>query len=89
MKKQRMMSGIDEYLKAGLERGQKLNHYKMLKEITALVETDFCAEMEMRTLPKSQEFTQKESEEMAHLLATIYSIAHCIHCHACQTKYLT
>jgi succinate dehydrogenase/fumarate reductase-like Fe-S protein len=83
------MTGIDEYLKAGQYRGQRLNHYKMLKDIVKLVETDFCAEMEMKTLPKSQKFTQEESEEMAHLLATVYSISHCIHCHTCQTKYLT
>ena len=83
------MEQIDEYLKAGQERGQRLNHYKMLKEITALVETDFCAEMEMKTMPKSRQFTQEEAEQMAGLLARVYSIAHCIHCHACQTKYLT
>jgi succinate dehydrogenase/fumarate reductase-like Fe-S protein len=83
------LQGIDEYLKTGEERGQRLNHYKMLKEIVGLVETDFCSEMEMKSLPKSKQYTQKEAQQMANLLGKIYSTAHCIHCYACQTKYLT
>lgn len=79
---------IDEYLKEGKSRGKKLDHYKMLEEIAEIVETDFCSEMEMKSMPKSGKYTQEEALEMSHLLGNVYLIAHCIHCRACQGKYL-
>jgi hypothetical protein len=82
------MIHIRNDLELGKERGKHLNHYKMLSEITDLVETDFCSEMELKTLPKSREYTQEEATQMAQIIGRVYSIAHCIHCHACQTKYL-
>jgi hypothetical protein len=65
----------------------KLDYKKMLKEIDALVETDFCFEMECHKLPNVSKFTQKEAEQMSEIISSIYSIAHCVHCSACQTKY--
>lgn len=65
----------------------KLNHLKMLEEIDDLVETDFCFNMDLKTMPRSKKFTQKEAHEMAQLLERIYLIAHCIHCSACNSKY--
>ena len=66
------------------------NRYKMKKEellekICTLVETDFCADMELRTMPndgKYPEITQEEAREMAKLLASVYHYAHQIHCGA-------
>ena len=79
----------EEYLKKGRELGKKLAHYKMLEEINTLVVTDFCEEMSMKSMKEcSEKYTQEEATQMADLLGRIYLIAHCIHCHACQTKYL-
>jgi hypothetical protein len=66
----------------------KLDYKKMLEKIDALVCTDFCADMDWKTTPKTKPFTQKESEQMAQLLGRVYSISHCIHCTACQSKFL-
>lgn len=82
-----MKEGIIKYLEKGRRDGKKLNHYKMLEDITNLVETDFCNNMDIKSLPKSKPYTQKEAREMASLLGQIYLIAHCIHCGACQSKY--
>lgn len=60
----------------------------MMVLIDALVCTEFCTHMELKLLPVSKPYTQKESKEMAHILAKIYSIAHCIHCESCAGKYL-
>lgn len=86
-------SSVDIYLESGKRRGKKLNHYKMLQEICDLVETDFAADMEMHLIPnqktgKAYPYTQKEAQEMADIISSVYSIAHCITCHACQVKYL-
>ena len=83
-----MKKEIKKYLAEGKRYGKKLNHFKMLKDICDLVETDFCGEMEMKLLPKSKPYSRKESEHMANLLGEIYSIAHCITCRACQNKFL-
>lgn len=61
---------------------KNLNYYKMLQEIDKLTDTDFVADMEYKEI-----YTEKESQKMAKLLSDIYSIAHCIHCVACQKKY--
>lgn len=84
---------IRKYLADGKKRGKKLDHYRMLKDISNLVETDFVASMEMNLLLNSKTgklypFTQEEAQEMSALLSQVYSIAHCITCHACQAKYL-
>jgi len=70
-----------------------LNYLKMLEDINKLVENDFCADMEMNLIPNSQtgkiqEYKQEDSQKMASLLAEVYSVSHCIHCKACQKKYL-
>ena len=70
----------------------KLDYDKMLKEINALVQTDFCTDMEMHLIPqektgKPMEYTQEEAQEMAKLLSRVYSISHCTTCRACQKKY--
>lgn len=59
----------------------------MLQDIDDLVQTDFCTEMDMKLLPKSKEYTQKEAKEMANLLGKIYLISHAIHCKSCGKKY--
>jgi hypothetical protein len=66
----------------------KLDYLKMLKDIDDLVETDFCFDMDGRSLPHSRPFTQEEGLKMAGLLGQIYSIAHCIDCPSCAVKYL-
>lgn len=70
-----------------------IDYKKMLEDICDLVEDDFCVDAEMNLIPNSKTgkcdpFTQKQAEEMASRLAQIYSVAHCIHCKACQNKYL-
>jgi hypothetical protein len=57
---------------------------KRLKQINDLVENDFCASMEARTL--GGKFTQEEAKQMAKLLAKVYSISHTIHCQSCYDK---
>ena len=67
---------------------KKLNLLKMLEEIDGLVSNDFVANMEMRLIDQPSKYTRAESRKMSHLLAKVYSIAHCIHCEACSKKYL-
>jgi len=66
----------------------KLNYLKMLKDIENKVEDDFVFNMNCKRMPNSKPYTQKEAEQMADLLGSVYSISHCIHCRACQKKYL-
>jgi hypothetical protein len=66
---------------------KKLNYKKMLQDICELVENDFSAEMEAKLL--GARFTQGEAADMAGLIAKVYSISHCLHCEACQHRYLT
>ncbi len=67
---------------------KKLNYKQMLVEILPLAENDFVYDMELKLIPDSKPYTQKEAKEMAKLLASVYSIAHCLHCTACGKKYL-
>lgn len=68
---------------------KKLDYKKMVKDIDKIIEKDeFCECMELQTMPHSKPFTQKDAKEMASRLASIYSVAHCIHCTACQKKYI-
>lgn len=71
-----------------MEENTELDYKKMLQDIDELVSTDFVFDMDCHNLPTSEKFTQKESLEMARLLGRVYSIAHGIHCKACQTKYI-
>ena len=66
----------------------KLNYKKMIKDINDLVDTDFGAEMEMKELPKSKPFTQKEAKKMARIIAKVYIISHQIYCKAHGIVYL-
>lgn len=67
---------------------KKLNYKKMIEEVSALVETDFCFSMDSRFATSGKvKFTNDEAKEMAGLLGSIYSIAHCVHCGACNPKY--
>lgn len=59
---------------------------ELLQNICDLVETDFCADMETLTLPSAREYTQKEAQQMAKILAEVYHYAHQIHCSACGHK---
>ena len=68
---------------------KELNYKKMLEDIDKLVETDFAFDMECKQLPNSKPYTQKEAKEMQSLLGQVYLISHCLHCTACQTKYLS
>jgi len=65
------------------------DYFRMVRDISELVETDFCGEMELKLMPKSSPYTQEEAAEMANLIGRVYSIAHCIHCAACAPKYMT
>lgn len=63
-----------------------LDTQKMLSDICGLVETDFCMEMDIKRLPGSKRFTQKEAKQMANIIGQVYMIAHGIHC-VCGGKY--
>jgi len=65
-----------------------LDTKKMLDEILELVSSDFCHDTEWKLLPNSKPYTQDEAKKMAGLLGSVYMIAHCIHCTACQKKYI-
>lgn len=65
----------------------KLNWEKMVREINELVTTDFCFDMEIRSL-QSQRYTQAEAQKMSKILEKIYAIAHCCDCGACGREYL-
>lgn len=64
-----------------------MNYQKMIEDIDKLVETDFSADMDGKTLPKSEPYTQKEARKMASIIGRVYLIAHGIHCTACGKKY--
>lgn len=61
----------------------------MLQEIDELVGTNFLHDMDMKGLPKSKPYTQKEAEEMSKILGQVYMISHAIHCKPCGRKYRT
>ena len=61
---------------------QTLDCLYLLKKINNIVETDFCAEMDMLTLPDTREYTQEEAKKMAEKLGIVYLYAHQIHCKA-------
>lgn len=61
-------------------------HTRYLEQICKLVETDFCAEMDLKTFSEIK-FTQKEAKEMADIIGAVYMIAHRIHCKACSANH--
>lgn len=66
----------------------KLDYKKMVEEIEDLVSTDFFLDMELKTIPKSKPYTQREAKIMAETISKVYSISHCTTCTSCQIKYL-
>lgn len=65
-----------------------LNYKKMCEDIDKLVNNDWNYDMECRRLVKPPKYTQKEIDKMVDVLGQVYLISHCIHCKACQRKYL-
>ena len=59
---------------------------RMLQDIDLLVNTDFCEEMESKSSSKIA-YTYKEAKKMAKIIASVYSISHCITCKSCGNKY--
>lgn len=66
---------------------QKLDYKKMVEMIDELVNTDFCADMEMKQLPKSKPYTKEEITKMVHIIGDVYAISHCLTCSACNVKF--
>jgi len=64
----------------------ELDFKKMIEDIVPLVENDFVAEMELKR--HQGNFTIQEAGNMSELLGQVYLIAHCLHCKACQIKYI-
>ena len=62
----------------------ELDYEKMIKAIDNLVQTDFCFDINCKSLPNSKPYTQEEAKEMASLLGRIYIISHQQHCNACR-----
>jgi hypothetical protein len=58
----------------------------IVQEIDELVGTEFCSEMDMKTMPNSKPYTQEEAEEMANIIGRVYLFAHKIHCEACRDR---
>ena len=83
-----MKNQTKAYLRRRDKRVAVVDYQKMIEDVLSLVENDFVFNMELKTMPKSKRFTQKEAMEMATLLSRIYSISHCIHCEPCQIKYI-
>jgi hypothetical protein len=64
---------------------------ELLEKILELVEDEFCYHMDCRFIhgkDKPPTFTPEESIQMAERLGRIYSIAHRIHCGACNSREL-
>lgn len=66
----------------------KHKHTRYLEAINNLVETDFCAEMELKLLPQSRPYTQEEAREMSSIIGQVYLISHRTHCKACDKTFL-
>jgi hypothetical protein len=71
----------------------KLNYLKMLEDINKLVETDYCAELEMYLIPElnkdmNREIPQEDARNAIDIVSKVYSISHAIHCEPCASKYL-
>lgn len=59
----------------------------MIEDIDKLVNTEFLGEMELKSLPNSKPFSQKEAIEMQNILGKVYSISHGITCRSCGAVY--
>ena len=53
-----------------------ISHTVLLERINELVQTDFVFNMDIKLMPHSAPYTQKEAESMAYLLGKIYAQAH-------------
>jgi hypothetical protein len=62
-----------------------MNYKKMVEDINKLAETDFNENMELKSLPGSDPYTQDEAHVMSNTLSRIYLISHQIHCKAHKT----
>lgn len=58
----------------------------MIVDINEIVNNEWYAEMEMKLLPRSRPFTQKEAKEMCKAIGDVFLIAHGITC-VCGDKY--
>lgn len=66
-----------------------LDYKKMVTEIDKLLEGDWAFDLiDGKNLPNAKPFTQKEAKKLSDIMGKIYNISHCIHCKACQTKYI-
>ena len=65
----------------------KLDYKRMIEVVDELTSGDALEDYEWKAAT-NKPFTQSEALHMAILLTRIYSVAHCVHCTACQTKYL-
>jgi len=72
----------------GLKTNIDIDSIKDVEEIDELVNNDFGQDMELKQMPNSKPYTQKEAREMAQIISLVYSKSHCITCEACQRKYL-
>ncbi len=54
----------------------ELDYEKMIKAVDDLVQTDFCFDINCKSIPKSKPYTQEEAKKMASLLGGIYMISH-------------
>jgi hypothetical protein len=66
----------------------KLDTIAMLKAIDELVNTDFCEDMSLHTMPNSKPYTQEEAHEMAAIIGRVYLISHAVHCTACRRRWI-
>jgi hypothetical protein len=79
-----------------MDKIEKLDYKKMLRDILKLVDTDFCMDMEMKLgyrksgskeMIDVRKYTQEEARIMAEKLARVYRISHGVYCSACNWKY--
>lgn len=69
-----------------------LDYKSMISEIDRIIQSngDFLEDMECKAhhIGGNPTYSQRDSKEMANILASIYTISHCVHCKACQGKWL-
>lgn len=64
-----------------------LNYKKMIEDIVGILDIDFLFDMDVKTMPKGEPYTQEEAKRMAEMLGKVYKVAHSIGCKACQSDY--
>lgn len=69
-----------------------LDYKSMVNAIDKIIQDngDFLEDMECKAhhIGGNPTYSQRQSAEMADILASIYTISHCVHCKACQGKWL-